>query len=103
MSAVKSTIAQFWAKADRPAVRAFLLSITVLTAALLLALYSGAAAEIGQLAHASNSALAALAIASWAGETLVPGLATRTPLRLLGYKMECRITLVGWFFLGGIL
>src|SRR6266851_5725067 len=46
---VLSTIAQLWAKADRPAVRAFLLSITALTAALLLALYSGAAAEVGQL------------------------------------------------------
>ncbi len=46
MSAAKSTLAQLWAKADRPAVRAFLLSITALTAALLLALYSGAAAVL---------------------------------------------------------
>src|SRR5947207_15503884 len=103
MSAVKSTIAQFWAKADRPAVRAFLLSITALTAALLLALYSGAAAEIGQLALASTSALAALAIAGWVGVTLVPVLAKRTPLRWIGYKIEYRITLEGWIYLVGII
>ncbi len=78
---VLSTISQLWAKADRPAVRAFLLSITALTAALILALYSGAAAELGQTALASTSALAALVIAGWVGVTLVPILAKRTPLR----------------------
>ncbi len=103
MSIGKSTLAQLWAKADRPAVRAFLLSITALTAALLLALYSGAAAEIGQRALASTSALAALAIAGWVGVTLVPILAKRTPLRWLGYKMEYRITLEGWIYIGGII
>src|SRR6266704_6388765 len=73
------------------------------TAALLLALYSGAAAELGQLAVATTSALAALAIAGWVGVTLVPILAKRTPLRWIGYKMEYRITLEGWIYLGGII
>ncbi|PYU84008.1 MAG: hypothetical protein DMG51_11175, partial [Acidobacteria bacterium] len=91
------------AKADRPAVRAFFLSITALTAALLLALYSGAAAELGHFALASTSALAALAIAGWVGVTLVPILAKRTPLRWIGYKMEYRVTLEGWIYLGGII
>ena len=100
---VHSTFAQLWAKADRPGVRAFALSIVALTAALLLALYSGAAAELGQLGLASTSALAALAIAGWVGLTLVPILARRTPLRWLGYKMEYRITLEGWIYMGGIL
>src|SRR5258707_11731271 len=94
---------QLGPRAARPAVRAFLLSITALSAALLLALYSGAAAEIGQLALASTSALAALAIAGWVGVTLVPVLAKRTPLRWIGYKMEYRITLEGWIYLGGII
>jgi uncharacterized protein (DUF58 family) len=102
MSAGKSTLAQLWAKADRPAVRAFLLSMTALTAALLLALYSGAAAELGQLALASTSALAALAIAAWVGITLVPILARRTPLRWLGHKVDYRITRSGWIYLAGI-
>src|SRR6266853_5086642 len=103
MSAVKSTIARLWAKADRPAVRAFFLSITALTAALLLALYSGAAAELGHFALASTSALTALAIAGWVGVTLVPILAKRTPLRWIGYKMEYRVTFEGWIYLGGII
>jgi uncharacterized protein (DUF58 family) len=100
---VLATISQLWAKADRPSVRAFFLSITALTAALLLALYSGAAAELGQLGIASTSALAALAIAGWVAITLVPILAKRTPLRWISYKMEYRITLEGWIYLVGII
>jgi uncharacterized protein (DUF58 family) len=34
---------------------------------------------------------------------LVPILAKRTPLRWLGYKLEYRITLEGWIYLGGII
>src|SRR3977135_897300 len=103
MSAAKSTLAQLWAKADRPAVRAFLLSMVALSAALLLALYSGAAAELGQMGLASTSALIALAIAGWVGVTLVPVLAKRTPLRWISYRMEFRITREGWFYMAGIL
>src|SRR5438552_721769 len=103
MSAVKSTIARLWAKADRSAVRAFFLSMTALTAALLLALYSGAAAELGQIAVAATSAVIALVIADWVGVTLVPILAKRTPLRWLGYSTQFRITMEGWIYLGGLM
>ena len=96
------TISRLWAKADHSAVRAFLLSMTALAAALLLALYSGAAAELGQLAIATTTAVAALVIAAWVGITLVPILAKRTPLRWIGYKMEYRVTLEGWIYLAGI-
>src|SRR5271155_1660309 len=99
--AKNSTIGHLWAKADRSAVRAFFLSIAALTVALLLALYSGAAAELGQIALASTSALVALAVAGWVAVTLVPVLAKRTPLRWIGYKMEYRITREGWFYLFG--
>jgi uncharacterized protein (DUF58 family) len=99
---VPSTLAQLWAKADRPGVRAFFLSIAALSAALVLALYSGAAAEFGHRGLASTSALIALAIAGWVGVTLVPVLAKRTPLRWIGYKMEYRITRDGWIYVGGI-
>ena len=98
-----STISQLWAKADRPGVRAFLLSMFALSAALLLALYSGAAAELGQVVLASMSAIVALAVAGWVGITLVPVLARRTPLRWLGFKMEYRISREGWIYLGGII
>src|SRR5258707_11962099 len=54
MPPATSTIAQLWAKADRPAVRAFFLSITALGIALLLAVYSGAAAELRSEEHTSE-------------------------------------------------
>lgn len=100
---VTSSVAQFWAKADRPGVRAFFLSMTALGAALVLALYSGAAAELGRVRLASISALAALVVAGWVAVTLVPVLARRTPLRWLGYKMEYKVTREGWFYMAGIL
>jgi uncharacterized protein (DUF58 family) len=100
---VSSTLAQLWAKADKPGVRAFFLSMVALSAALLLALYSGAAAELGQLALASTSALVALCIAGWVGVTLVPTLARRTPLRWIGYKIEYKISRTGWIYLGGLI
>ncbi len=99
----KSTLGELWAKADRPGVRAFFLSMAALAAALLLALYSGAAAELGQLVLASTCALAALAIAGWVAVTLVPTLARRTPLRWIGYKIEYKISREGWIYLGGLL
>jgi uncharacterized protein (DUF58 family) len=100
---VNSTIAQMWAKADRPGVRAFFLSIAALGVALLLALYSGAAAEIGHVGLSIASAVAALLVAGWVAITLVPILAKRTPLRWIGYKMEYKITREGWIYIGGII
>jgi uncharacterized protein (DUF58 family) len=100
---VTSTVANFWAKADRPGVRAFFLSMSALAVALVLALYSGAAAELGRLRLASISALAALVVSGWVAVTLVPVLARRTPLRWLGYKMEYKITREGWFYFLGII
>jgi len=101
MSAKPSTLAQLWARADRPAVRAFSLSLLALAIALMLALYSGVASEAGNLALAAGSALGALALAAWVGVTLVPTLAKRTPLRWLGYKMEYKITHEGWIYIAG--
>ncbi|MGB6682212.1 MAG: DUF58 domain-containing protein, partial [Candidatus Acidiferrum sp.] len=98
-----STIAaQLWAKADRSAVRAFFVSVTALAFALLLAIYSGTAAELGHLPIAIASALGALLVAAWVAITLVPVLARRTPLRWLGYKMEYRVSREGWIYILGI-
>jgi uncharacterized protein (DUF58 family) len=99
----RSALAQLWSKADRSAVKAFFLSIAALSVALILALYSGAAAELGQLLLASTSAVAALAVAGWVAVTLVPVLAKRTPLRWISYKMEYRLTRQGWVYIGGII
>jgi uncharacterized protein (DUF58 family) len=98
-----STLSQLWAKADRPGIRAFFLSMAALTVALILALYSGAAARLGNVALASGSALTALLVAAWVAVTLVPTLARRTPLRWIGYRMEYRITRQGWVYMIGII
>jgi uncharacterized protein (DUF58 family) len=100
---VASIAANLWAKADRPGVRAFFLSMSALAVALVLALYSGAAAELGRLRIASISALAALLVAGWVAVTLVPILARRTPLRWLGYKMEYKVTRQGYFYIAGVI
>ncbi|HEY2352166.1 MAG TPA: DUF58 domain-containing protein [Candidatus Acidoferrum sp.] len=103
MSFGRTVLARLWARSDRSAVRTFLLALAALTVALLLALYSGAAAELGNLVLASASALAALAVAAWVAITLVPVLARRTPLRWIGYKMEYRVTRAGWVYFAAIL
>src|SRR6184192_4145596 len=103
MGAIRSTLAQMVAKADRPGVRAFFLSMAALSGALLLALYSSAAAELGQIVLACTSALAALAIAGWVAVTLVPTLARRTPLRWIGYRIQYKISREGWIYFGGLL
>jgi|SRR5271165_339379 len=102
MTNLSSTISNLWSKADRPSIRAFFLSIVALTVAMILALYSGAAAQLGNVGLASGSALSALLVAGWVGVTLVPVLAKRTPLRWIGYRMEYRVTRQGWIYLLGI-
>jgi uncharacterized protein (DUF58 family) len=99
---LRASLANFWEKADRPGVRAFFLSMAALSVALVLALYSGAAARMGNLWFASATAMSALLVAGWVGVTLVPVLAKRTPLRWIGYRMEYRITRQGWIYMGGI-
>lgn len=91
-----------WERADRPGVRAFLLSMAALSVAFVLALYSGGAARLGNLFLASATAIAALLVAAWVAITLVPVLAKRTPLRWIGYRMEYRVTRQGWVYLFGI-
>ncbi|HUL34283.1 MAG TPA: DUF58 domain-containing protein [Candidatus Eisenbacteria bacterium] len=102
MASLSSTIESVLAKSDRPGVRAFLLSMAALAIALILALYSGAAAQLGNLLLASASALTALLVAAWVAITLVPTLAKRTPLRWIGYRMEYRVTREGWIYILGI-
>ncbi|MGB7438771.1 MAG: DUF58 domain-containing protein [Candidatus Acidiferrum sp.] len=99
---LRASLANFWEKADRPGVRAFFLSMAALSVAFILALYSGAAARIGNLALASATALSALLVAGWVGVTLVPVLAKRTPLRWITYRMEYRLPREGWIYIAGI-
>jgi uncharacterized protein (DUF58 family) len=102
MPSLSATFANLMAKSDRPAVRAFFLSMAALSVALILALYSGAAAQLGNLFLASASAITALVVAAWVSVTLVPVLAKRTPLRWIGYRMEYRVTRAGWIYIAAI-
>src|SRR5215467_11021882 len=77
--------------------------MSALAVALILALYSGVAAEFGNVLLAGTCALLALAVAGWVAVTLVPTLAKRTPLRWIGYKMEYKVTRAGWIYIGGTL
>jgi uncharacterized protein (DUF58 family) len=77
--------------------------MAALGVALLLALYSGAAAELGHVGLAATSALGALVLAGWVGVTLVPVLAKRTPLRWIGYKIDYKITRNGWIYISGLI
>lgn len=96
------SLPNLFARTDRPGVRAFFLSIVALGVAMILALYSGAAAQLGHFALASTSALTALLVAAWVAVTLVPILARRTPLRWISYRMEYRLTREAWIYLAGI-
>jgi uncharacterized protein (DUF58 family) len=77
--------------------------LAALSVALVLAVYSGAAAEMGHLVLAASSALLSLVVAAWVGITLVPTLARRTPLRWLSYQMEYRVSKEGWIYITGVL
>jgi uncharacterized protein (DUF58 family) len=102
MPEAPSKLSNLFAKADHPSVRAFFLAMAALSVALVLALYSGAAAQLGSILLASASALTALLVAAWVGITLVPVLARRTPLRWLGYRMEYKVSREGWIYIVGI-
>src|SRR5215467_10324730 len=77
--------------------------MSALAIALVLALYSGVAAEFGNVPLAGTCSLLALAVTGWVAVTLVPTLAKRTHLRWIGYKMEYRITRAGWIYILGTL
>jgi uncharacterized protein (DUF58 family) len=92
-----------WHGLDRPSWRSFFVAMVALAAALLLALYSGAAANGGHLAVAAVSAISALGMAGWVALTIVPVLARRTPLRWLAYQIDYKLTREGMVYLAGVL
>lgn len=89
-------------KQERSGIHIFFVAMGALGVALLLALYSGAAAELGRVRLATITACTALLLAGWVSVTMVPMLARRTPLRWMGYKMEFKVTREGWLYILGI-
>ena len=98
-----SIVARWWRELDRPSWRSFAIAMAALGIALLLALYSGAAAETGRLWLAGGSALGALALAGWVALTIVPALARRTPLRWFAYQIDYKLTREGVVYLVAVL
>jgi uncharacterized protein (DUF58 family) len=90
-------------KVDWTGWKSFAVAMLSLAAALALALYSSAAAELGQMWLAGTMAVAALAVAGWVAITIVPKLARRTSLRWLAYHTDYRLPREGAVYLCGVL
>jgi uncharacterized protein (DUF58 family) len=94
---------RWWRNLDRPGWRSFGIAMVALALALVLAIYSGAAAESGRLWLAACAALSALGLAGWVAFTIVPVLARRTPLRWLAYHIDYKFTRTGAIYIGGVM
>ncbi|MGO9642108.1 MAG: DUF58 domain-containing protein [Candidatus Acidiferrales bacterium] len=94
---------RWWRSLDRPGWRSFGIAMVALALALVLAIYSGAAAESGRLWLAACAALSALGVAGWVAFTIVPVLARRTPLRWLAYHIDYKFTRTGAIYIGGVM
>jgi len=73
-----------------------------LSFALVIALFSAAAAQEGRLWLATATTAIALAIAAWVAITIVPALAKRTSLRWLAYQVDYRLTRDGTIYLAAV-
>lgn len=101
--ATESFIARLWHRRDRPGWRNFGIAMVVLSVALVIALFSAAAAQQGRIRLAAISTLVALGLAGWVGVAIVPTLARRTSLRWLVYQVDYRLTREGIIYLAAVL
>jgi len=95
-----STLARWWQRRDRPGWKNFGIAMLALSVALVVALFSAAAAQEGRIWLAAVTTVFALAIAAWVAITIVPALAKRTSLRWLAYQVNYRLTRDGTIYLG---
>jgi uncharacterized protein (DUF58 family) len=96
-------VARMWRGRDRPGWRNFGIAMLVLSVALVVALFSAAAAQEGRVALATITTVIALGLAAWVGITIVPALARRTSLRWIVYQIDYRLTREGAIYLVAIL
>ena len=75
-----SFIARSWNQRDRAGWRNFGIAMLVLSAALVVALFSAAVAREGRIGLAAITTVISLGMAAWVGITIVPALAKRTSL-----------------------
>jgi uncharacterized protein (DUF58 family) len=94
--------ARWWRKRDRPGWRNFGIAMLVLSAALVVALFSAAVAQQGRIWLAAITTVLALAMAAWVAVTIVPALARRTSLRWLAQQVDYRLTRDGVIYLAAV-
>jgi uncharacterized protein (DUF58 family) len=90
---------RMWRGRDRPGWRNFGIAMLVLSAALLIALFSAAVAQQGRIFLAAITTVIALGLAAWVAITIVPNLARRTSLRWVVYQVDYRLTREGMVYL----
>lgn len=100
--ATQNVIARMWQRRDRPGWRNFGIAILVLSFALVVALFSAAAAQEGRVWVAGIATVVALGMAAWVAVAIVPALARRTSLRWLVYQVDYRLTREGMVYLVGV-
>jgi uncharacterized protein (DUF58 family) len=94
--------ARWWRGRDRPGWKNFGIAMLVLSFALLIALFSAAAAQAGRIRVAAISTAVALGLAGWVAITIVPALARRTSLRWFVYQVDYKLTRDGIIYLGAV-
>ena len=95
-----SLVLRMWRARDKPGWRNFGVAMLVLSAALVVALFSAAVAQQGRILLAAVTTVIALGLAAWVAITIVPNLARRTSLRWVVYQVDYRLTREGMVYLG---
>ena len=98
----ESTLHRLWEQRDRGGWRNFALAIAVLSGALIVALFSAAAAQQGRIVLAATTTVIALGLAGWVAVTIVPRLAKRTSLRWIVYQVDYKLTREGIIYLAAV-
>ena len=74
----QALIVRLWNNRDRQGWRSFLIAMLVLSAALIVALFSAAASQQGRIGLAAITTVISLGLAGWVAVVIVPTLARRT-------------------------
>ena len=97
-----SFVTRAWRGRDRPGWRSFGVAMLVLSAALVVALFSAAVAQQGRTWLAALTTAISLGMAAWVAIAIVPALARRTSLRWIAYQIDYRLTRDGIIYLAAI-
>jgi uncharacterized protein (DUF58 family) len=96
----ESAILRMWQGRDKPGWRSFGVAMIVLSAALVVALFSAAVAQQGRVAIAAASTVVALGLAAWVAVAIVPSLARRTSFGWVVSQIDYKLTREGMVYLG---